>query len=120
MKARVPAGLHAGVYAISATMLQGVYLGAASGAWTGDLEQQYRNARVTVDVFLSAPNDAAKRALIAQSGEAAWIDVFKSYERLRFARLASHLRQRKPDANIGHSILIYRVGTQELSEAIDF
>lgn len=120
MTARVPVGLHPGVYAISATMLQGVYLGAASGAWTDDLEKQYRNASFTVNVFLSAPSDAAKRALIARSGEAAWIDAFKSYERLRFARLASHLRRRNPDANIGHSILIYRVGVEELSDAINF
>jgi len=39
---------------------------------------------------------------------------------LRFKRLMQHLRSRAPDANVGYSILIYRLGEDELREVFRF
>jgi hypothetical protein len=42
-----------------------------------------------------------------------------NYERARFARISQYLRVRRPDAVIGHSILVYRLDAREVSLAID-
>ena len=39
-------------------------------------------------------------------------------ERLRLARLCHQLRRRTPDAQAGHSILIYRLSAEEVQEAL--
>jgi hypothetical protein len=38
---------------------------------------------------------------------------------LRLARLFAALRQREPDAHVGHSILIYRVPQSDLDRALN-
>jgi hypothetical protein len=38
---------------------------------------------------------------------------------LRFARLTAYLRQREPDDHVGHSILIYRLTEEDLTEALE-
>lgn len=114
---RIPPPLRPGVYAISATMLQAVYLGYASGQWRDEYEQRYRSTSRDVALFTSA-SDSVRAALVAARGQAWWIQTFRAFEELRLSRLASRLRQREPDAHAGHSILIYQLSDAELAAAI--
>jgi hypothetical protein len=115
---RVPEPLTGGVYCISATMLQGLYL-MARGKWSAEHEEKYQatlhNLRI-LDGTGSSESDRA--ALLRQTGEDFWVKVFHALEQLRFARLAAHLRSREPDAHVGFSILIYRLSDQEVSRAL--
>lgn len=114
---RIPPPLRPGVYAISATMLQTVYLGYASGPWREEYEQRYRSTARDVALFTSA-SDSARAALVTTRGQGWWIQTFRAFEELRLSRLASRLREREPDAHAGHSILIYQVSDAELAAAI--
>jgi len=51
--------------------------------------------------------------------EQQWQAMLNTYETARFMRLASYLRQREPDDEIGYSILVYRLTDEEVAEAID-
>jgi hypothetical protein len=100
------AALGPGLYAISATMLQGVYLEPPlRGAWGA--AQQARLA--ALDALLADPG----RLPPARIG-----DLERVRERMRFAKLLSALRERSPDARVAYSILVYRVSSEELSAAL--
>lgn len=107
--------LTAGVYCISATMLQGMYL-IASGRWTAEYESYYQTLNREFDPahFTVADRDQNRsedeRLRVRRSQRA--------LGHLRFARLAASLRKRAPDANAGYSILIYRVSEAELARAL--
>jgi hypothetical protein len=94
------AALTAGTYCISATMLQNVYnpLARIRGPWTPEREAEYQRLR----------------GLEERYGSAAL-----AYDMLRFARLTAYLRQREPDDHVGYSILIYRLGEEDLAEALE-
>jgi hypothetical protein len=101
----------AGLYCISATMLQQVYTGV--GEWTPALEREYRALRAQDTTWRElltkpAPDFDRHRAM------AGWL----RYDALRFARLCAQLRTREPDAMVGYSILIYRVDAAELEQAL--
>ncbi len=78
-----------GLYCVSATTLAGVYSGF-TGSWQPEWEHLYRTASPDTELF----------------------------DRVRFARLARYLQGRAPDANAGHSILIFRLGAAELRAAL--
>jgi hypothetical protein len=84
-----PYELEPGLYCISATSLAEVY-SAFSGPWQAAWEQALRNDAVS----------------------------FEQLARLRFSRLCKYLQSRTPDANAGHSILIYRLDAAELDAAL--
>jgi hypothetical protein len=94
------AALTAGTYCISATMLQNVYnpMPRIRGPWTPEWEAEYQRLRAVEERY--------GRAALA-------------YEMLRFARLTAYLRQREPDDHVGHSILIYRLTEEDLTEALE-
>jgi hypothetical protein len=116
---RRPPRLTGGVYCISATTLNAVYLQDAMGAWTPEYERRYQDVLYNLRGFDGTADDpAARAALIKQTGEEFWVKLFGLYERMRFARLAAHLRERTPDADVGHSILIYRLSEEEVARAI--
>ena len=72
-----------------------------------------------LQLFESTKNSPQQRAaLLRQTGEEFWIKMFHGFEHLRFARLAAHLRQREPDAEVGYSILIYRLTDEEVARAL--
>jgi len=98
--------LEPGLYAISATMLEALYLPAEiQGAWTKEREERLAQ----LGAWLArAPDDDPDR-------EAA----LRLRDRLRFARLLAALRERAPDHVIGHSILIYDLDPTELSAALE-
>jgi len=113
--------LRGGVYCVSATMLQGVYLKDAPGpAWTPRFEQRYQELAPRVRHFESTRSDPiARQMLIARHGEAFWAQTLGSYQRLRAGRLFAALRQREPDATIGHSILIHRLEDDAVRRSVD-
>jgi hypothetical protein len=116
---RRPPALTGGVYCISATMLRAVYIQDAPGAWRPEYEKRYQDALYNLRLFDStAANPKARDSLVKQTGEDFWWRLFHLVEQLRFARLAAFLRQREPDANVGHSILIYRLTDDEVSRAV--
>lgn len=116
---RIPPPLTGGVYCISATMLQAVYVLDAPGAWTPAFEKRYQDALYNMRLFDSTGAiPKARAALLKQTGEEFWWKTFHLVENLRFARLAAFLRQRKPDANVGYSILIYRLTDDDVERAV--
>ena len=106
--------LGAGVYCISATMLQTVYTNPP-GPWTPLHEQRYQRARGIIEPLLVAgdPQD-----FVTLRGTEQRI-AYRTFDELRFGRLAAHLRRREPDAQIGFSILIYRLSEDEIRSALD-
>lgn len=95
----LPAPIGGGLFCISVTLFQGLY-GLAPGPWTSEREASYRRL---LEIATSRPPNP---------GEATTL------EHLQFARLRHALAARKPDARIGHSILVFRLGDQEVAEAL--
>ena len=117
IKARELAGIYAydkslrwyelepGLYAISATMLQTVY-NPWRGPWTIEREGLYRGLRGSLAQAVPAGATAKERFDRNEQ--------LKTLDDLRFARLAFYLRARRPEANIGNSIFVYRLNREEI------
>ncbi|MDO8546208.1 MAG: glycosyltransferase family 39 protein [Nitrospirales bacterium] len=113
------APLAGGVYCVSASMLQSVYL-HARGAWVPAYEQAYREVLADVERYnRTSSNSEARLRLVSEKGEGFWKNRFKRYSQLRTARLMAYLRQREPDDQVGYSILIYRLSDQDIQHALD-
>jgi len=98
---REPRELGPGLYAVSATLLQGVYT-PVPGPWTVAHEKAYRG--------LAALTRAADGRLLSPAETAAW-------HQLRFARLRHYLLTRSPLAQPDPSILVYRLDAAQLAGA---
>lgn len=110
--------LQPGIYAISATLLQQVY-SPVRGPWTLDWEKEFQELRAGEKLLLEFQNDSARRAtLLTATPAEKWRTAWRRYELLRFARLCHWLRVCTPEANIGGSILVYRVSAAELQAAV--
>ena len=110
--------LGAGLYCLSATMLQNVYT-PVHPPWNAEREAEWRAARADVERLEAAQGDAAAfERVFAERGEAGWNARLHDYESLRFARLCATLRGREPDAEIGSSILVYRLTEEEAAAAV--
>ncbi len=113
------ASLTGGVYCISATMVQSLYL-YARGRWVPEYEQAYREVLADAERYNRTSNDSeARRRLVREKGEGFWKARFKGYSQLRAARLMAYLRQREPDDHVGYSILIYRLSDAQVREALE-
>lgn len=122
------AGLTGGVYCISATMIQCVYV-AAPGPWDDGYEKMYRQAQDLLRRYRMAESSpAVQEALLAEASQlpcflslrkVEWTQVIWLFEELRFARLCAYLRQRDPDDHVGYSILIYRLTDGDVRQAIE-
>jgi hypothetical protein len=111
--------LTGGVYCISATMLQGVYLQIKRG-WGPSHEQAYREVRADIERYERTRGDAeSRRRLVEERGAEFWIRRFELHEQLQFARLSRYLLRREPDDQVGYSILIYRLSDAQVREALD-
>ncbi len=109
--------LDAGVYAVSATMLQQVY-SPIRGDWTLALEKEFQELRGLEPTLLAFQADPARRAeLLRETPAARWTGLWQRYELLRFARLCYCLRPRRPDGQPGYSILIYRLSAADVHAA---
>jgi hypothetical protein len=108
-----------GLYAISATMLQHVYSNER-GPWTLVLEQRYQALRANDANFrLIKQRGPGHENLLASTTLSEWTGAWRLYEDFRFARLCHYLRARHPDAQIGYSILVYRLRQDELDAALN-
>jgi len=120
----VPAPLTGGTYLVSATMLQAVLL-PYSGRWNQSYEQQYQQLRQLMDAYRARvqAGDPTGKPLaevpIAGMTEQQWNLACWAYDTLRFSRLASFLRAREPDEQIGYSILVYRLSDKDIAHALD-
>jgi len=106
-----------GIYAVSATMLQQVY-SPVRGDWTLPLEGEFQQLRAVEPDLLAYHHDPRRREELLRDAPAGnWNTAWRRYELLRFARLCHYLRVRPPDANVGYSILIYRLTDAEVKAA---
>jgi len=109
--------LDAGVYAVSASMLQQVYSNYR-GPWTIENENQFQSLRKLEPTLLAYFWEPARRPALDRERPAdQWIALWKTYEALRFARLCHYLRVRRPDAIVAHTVLIYRLTAAEVVAA---
>ncbi|MSU66208.1 MAG: phospholipid carrier-dependent glycosyltransferase [Opitutus sp.] len=109
--------LAAGVYAVSATMLQQVY-SPVHGDWTQERENEFQQLRALEPLLLAYQNDPLRRAELLRDAPAEkWTSGWKRYELLRFARLCHVLRARTADASIGYSIRVYRLSAADFTAA---
>ena len=109
--------LEPGLYVLSATMLQHVYMGHR-GPWTPENEHQYQELRRNDANFRRLQADPSGQPdLLRDATSAQWNIAWYNYEQLRFARLCHYLRARRPDAMVGYSILIFRLSQEEIDAA---
>lgn len=109
--------LEPGLYCIGATMLEHVY-SPVRGPWTLELEKEYQKLRELEPLFEAYGRDPTRREEFEQAAPAGqWRRSWGRHDQLRFARLCYYLRVRKPDADVGHSIFIYRLTAEELKKA---
>jgi hypothetical protein len=106
-----------GVYCLSATMLHRSYT-MVRGPWSEAYEHEYQRLTAWVHHLNQLPKDAKPTdtdgsALTAKEVQ----DRLVNLEQMRFARLCFFLQLRRPDAVIGHSILIYRLTDLEVGVA---
>jgi tetratricopeptide (TPR) repeat protein len=107
--------LSGGIYCISATLLQQFHLMPVS-KWTPALEACYQE--LDRGTPASRPNPSTRGAGSAGPAGLSGAEL-GLYLRLRFARLCACLRQRSPDHEIGHSILIYRLTDDDVRQALE-
>jgi len=110
--------LQGGVYCLSASMLQGVYL-RFHPPWTPADETWYGQVQAEINRWDSTANDPSARArLLQEKGVDYWATCIKNYGDLRLARLCAYLRRRAPDDEVGYSILIYRLSDADVQRAL--
>ncbi|HTQ38124.1 MAG TPA: hypothetical protein VMJ32_03800 [Pirellulales bacterium] len=115
----VPKPLAGGAYCISATMLEGVYF-KFPGKWNARYEDLYQQLSKAVLAYRQAGGNAdAIQQITSSIGAPSMDQVCQLYEQLQMARLCAFLRQREPDDNVGHSILIYRLSDAEIQKALE-
>lgn len=136
--------LTGGVYCISATKLQQVYLAQVPReprliAWTPEQEQKYQRVMPYAHSILAAPNTREARKAALDKAYGAWVAEYQAAGRpsgdfqerlaefkrnlrqwpaLQFARLCAYLRNREPDDFVGYSILIYRLTDKQVEDAL--
>lgn len=106
--------LKPGLYCIGATMLQDVYSPYA-GPWTVEKEFTYRKLLRQMRAELA---DGRRSPELGEFGKGPE-HLMWNLDRARFARLCLYLRERKPDAVVGHSILVFRLTAAEVAVVVD-
>lgn len=111
--------LKPGIYAISATLLEGIGTQTV-GPWNKVAEQAFQRCVTNLRMLSATFNDPEKKAaLLKIYPEEFWTREYMLYEKLRFGRLCAWLRHRhEPDANVGYSILIWVLNANEINEAV--
>jgi 4-amino-4-deoxy-L-arabinose transferase-like glycosyltransferase len=109
-----------GIYAVSATMFQQLYA-TTFGPWNRLYEDEYqvRSKRVGLTEENTKTTELLGAALL-KNPEELWQQDYGRYEKLRFGRLCAWLRatHRVPDAEVGYSILIWKLDAHDLHEAL--
>ena len=109
--------LQGGLYCISATRLQQVYMLKTSD-WTADLERRYRRDLEEMRRFEETSDEDATRGPLLKSKGKGFKSRFDTFQELRFGRLCAYLRKREPDDHVGHSILIYCLTDEQVNDAL--
>jgi len=107
--------LQAGLYCVSATTLQAVYE-RAGGHWNKAYEERFQAGR---NLFDHCP--AHERLPCETSAASAGAELARAraaYDYTQYLRLLAYLRHRPPDANVGYSILIFRLSENEIQQAL--
>jgi hypothetical protein len=111
-----PDPLGGGVYCVSATILDVI----GPSFYKAEDESNYQAALEDLIAFARASeNEQAWSALLRQTGEQYWHDLFRQFDQLRTGRLMAFLRTRQPDALVGYSILIYRLTDADVARAVN-
>jgi hypothetical protein len=108
-----------GIYVISATLLQSLYV-PTSGPWNELYEQDYQLALKLLQEFdTTASNPAQRAALLAAHPPGFYDNLYRGFDFLRFSRLCAWLRHnREPDDSIGYSLLIWWLSFKDLKDAL--
>lgn len=110
--------MRGGYYCISATMLQQICT-STFGKWCKQFEREYLNTMEVARQYNLAENDPEGRATLIKTIGSHRLDrILRRFGELRFGRLCLYLRHRAPDAQIGYSILIYRLSDDEIETAL--
>jgi len=113
-----------GAYAISATALQQVYFSfrdpktgrrQTGHQWTPEMESEFQRLKTQLEPLIASPDTAQARQSFADNQTAS---VFNQFAKLRFARLCANLREREPDENVNHTILIYHLDQSAVDDAL--
>ncbi len=111
--------LRGGIYAISATRLQ-LFINPKHAKWRTTDEREYRLLDREMRKLIIASRDTDSfRKIIAEKGDKYWGKVGNSWKQYRNRKLIAGLRRRKPDANIGGSILIFRLSDAEIRKLMN-
>lgn len=111
--------LQPGYYAISASLLQGVYT-ASFGPWSKEGERTYRTVVRNFEALnRTKPDSPERKAFLRQYPGVSWADELYVFRHLRFARLCAWLRhQGPPPHHVGHAIFIWRLDQAALQTAL--
>lgn len=111
--------LRPGYYAISASLLQGVYT-ASFGPWTHESERTYQTVLKNFEVLgRTKPGTPERRAFVQTFPKNFWEDEAYVLRHQRFARLCAWLRhQGDPPHHIGHAIFVWKLDRRELQAAL--
>jgi hypothetical protein len=108
--------LSGGLYCISATTLQGVYEDAP-GRWNKTYEERYQSRRRLFERVDRGEPAVADDGHVLTAAEVS--GARSAFEYGKYLRLMAYLRGRQPDANVGYSILIFRVSAEEVERALN-
>jgi hypothetical protein len=95
-----------GTFIFSATNFQKV--------WRSDDETNYQELKRQVRIFLGVD-----RAAMPQHSIPDWGNILGAFEGYTFGRLATFLLQYRPDDDIGHSMLVFKLTAADLDRALD-
>jgi hypothetical protein len=110
--------MRSGLYCLSATMVQRVYT-QVRGPWSAAYEQDYQRLSRWFTRFAQAPDPANARDLDGTPlARPQVLDRLLALGQLRFGRLCHYLRDRAPDAEVGYSILIFRLTDDDIRRAL--
>jgi hypothetical protein len=104
-----------GIYCISATMLQM----DKQGPWDEEREKELQEHVRLAARFMQARNSPDARTELFRSVPVdRWPRILERFESIVFRKLCVALRNREPDDQVGHSILIYRLSAEDVSQAL--
>jgi hypothetical protein len=104
-----------GLYCVSATMLAGLY--SIPAPWSAVNEQGYRATRQTLHQYYSQPAQELQAAYDRRDPRL--LRAVRNFNIWQAARLMACLRNRKPTANIGGSILVFDLEQSDLDAALN-
>lgn len=112
------AALEPGLYAMSATMLQGMY-SPDLRPWTAQHESTYRFLLSEFRRLVAlAPDQAAMLQLIEEEGATKWANCINHFISYRAERLRIRLLNMEPEEVINHTIFIYRLSEEDLQRIV--